>query len=52
MNMEETVYGINGEKVGTVVREGSEWAAYNLSDYEVYRGASANTATWTLQDRA
>lgn len=51
MNTTETVYGINGDKVGTVVREGSDWVAYSLSDLEVYRGPCANLAAWTLQGR-
>lgn len=52
MNHEETVYGISGEKVGMLVREGADWVAYNMSDFEVYRGPSASIACWTLQDRA
>jgi hypothetical protein len=51
MNTTEAVFGINGEKVGVLVKEGAEWVAYNLSDIEVYRGNCANTACWTLQDR-
>lgn len=51
MNNTENVYGINGEKVGVIVREGGEWVAYNLSDVEAYRGPSHNVACWTLQDR-
>lgn len=49
---ESTVYGSNGEKVGTIVREGAEWVAYSLSDLEVYRGSSHNLAAWTLQGDA
>jgi hypothetical protein len=52
MNTAETVYGIGGDVVGVLVKEGSEWVAYNLSDIEVYRGDSANQACWVLQDRA
>lgn len=52
MTNDETVYGINGSKVGTLVREGAEWVAYSLSDLEVYRGPCANLACWTLQGRA
>jgi len=48
MNSAETVYGIDGSKVGVVVKEGSEWVAYNLSDIEVYRGAGFSEACWTL----
>jgi hypothetical protein len=48
----ETVFGEGDSKVGVVVREGQEWAAYNLSDIEVYRGTSYLLACWTLQDRA
>lgn len=39
MSETNTVYGADGTKVGTVVRDGSEWAAYNLSDHEVNRVA-------------
>jgi hypothetical protein len=52
MNNSETVYGIDGAKVGVVVLEGTDWVAYSLSDLEVYRGPSANIACWTLQGRA
>lgn len=41
-NNSETVYGINGEKVGVVEEEGGEFVAYNLSDLEVYRGTFLN----------
>lgn len=51
MNNANTVYGIDGGKVGVVVQEGNEWVAYNMSDMEVYRGTSANVAAWTLQGR-
>lgn len=44
----ETVYNIAGEKVGVVVKEGSEFVSYDISDFEVYRGPSANLAAWTL----
>lgn len=45
----ETVYSDKGvTKVGVVVREGCEWVAYDLSDFEVYRGSSYLMAVWTL----
>ena len=47
----QTVYGLDGEKAGVLVREGAEWVTYNLSDVEVYRGQSALQACWTLQGR-
>lgn len=48
----ETVFGLSGEKVGCVVREGNEWVAYTISDVEAYRGADYLLACWTLQGRA
>lgn len=44
----ETVYGVDGSKVGVTVREGSDWVAYNLSDVEVYRGNDGLLAAWVL----
>jgi hypothetical protein len=52
MNSENTVLDIHGNKVGVVVREGNEWAAYSLSDLEVYRGRDYLLACWTLQGDA
>jgi hypothetical protein len=49
---QHTVYGFDGSKVGVVVKEGSDWAAYNLSDIEVYRGPWYTVACHTLQGTA
>ena len=34
----DTIFTYAGDKAGTVVREGADYVAYNMSDMEVYRG--------------